>query len=354
LALYELGHFLKASDAYRASLERAPSAHETWNNLGAALQAAHDDEGALESYRQALAIKPDYVQACSNMGTALHKLKRTAEAVDAYRRALSLNPEYAPAYVYLGNCLQEMGHADEAAVAYQKGLKMGASPAQAEFALAALGKSAIPPLAPREYVRELFDQYAGHFDSHLLEKLEYRTPTLLANMLRNVLGATDAGQVDVVDLGCGTGLCAPLLKPFARSLYGVDLSPRMLEQARKLNLYDELACEDIVGFLRRGTKCFGIGMAADVFVYIGDLSPVFAALREALVKDGVVAFSVEAGLTGQDFELQATRRYAHSIVYIRRLAEEHGFVLSLAQECMLRREEGNQVPGYLAVLQRRA
>ena len=36
-------------------------------------------------------------------------------------------------------------------------------------------------------------------------------------------GLEPAGSLDVLDAGCGTGLCGPLVKPYARSLVGVAL-----------------------------------------------------------------------------------------------------------------------------------
>ena len=47
--------------------------------------------------------------------------------------------------------------------------------------------------------------------------------------------------LDVLDAGCGTGLCGPLVAPYARRLVGVDLSARMLDAGRRRDsVYDEL------------------------------------------------------------------------------------------------------------------
>ena len=58
-------------------------------------------------------------------------------------------------------------------------------------------------------------------------------------MLENS-GLEPSKQLDVLDAGCGTGLCGPLLAPYARRLIGVDLSEGMLALAKEKHVYDAL------------------------------------------------------------------------------------------------------------------
>tara|TARA_B110000090_G_C12987149_1_gene295156 strand:- start:115 stop:345 length:231 start_codon:yes stop_codon:yes gene_type:complete len=46
--------------------------------------------------------------------------------------------------------------------------------------------------------------------------------------------------LDVLDLGCGTGLAGAWLKDYAKTLTGVDLSESMVEVARKKMIYQSL------------------------------------------------------------------------------------------------------------------
>lgn len=48
------------------------------------------------------------------------------------------------------------------------------------------------------------------------------------------------GSLDVLDLGCGTGLIGSWFKDYARKLVGVDVSPTMLDMATKKGCYHEL------------------------------------------------------------------------------------------------------------------
>lgn len=123
----------------------------------------------------------------------------------------------------------------------------------------------------------------------------------------------------------------------------------MLKIARQRQIYDDLICSDLVEFLQKRTKSFDLAVAADVFIYIGDLSRVFHGVRGALRDEGVFGFSVEAS-EQQDFVLRETCRYAHSVAYIRKLAENHKFALETIESKVIRQQDGSDVVGYLTIL----
>lgn len=83
-------------------------------------------------------------------------------------------------------------------------------------------------------------------------------------------------KLDILDLGCGTGLAGAWLKDYARTLVGVDISDKMVSIAKKKGLYEELHVNSIQNFLNKldGNKNFDLVVAADVLSYIGDLSDV--------------------------------------------------------------------------------
>jgi predicted TPR repeat methyltransferase len=157
--------------------------------------------------------------------------------------------------------------------------------------------------------------------------------------------------LDVLDLGCGTGLCGPLLRPLARTLVGVDLSPKMLAKARERGGYDELVCAELAAYLAGQPQRFDVGVAADVFVYIGDLVDVFTGMCTVLRSGGLFGFSVEAG--GEtDFVLQPTHRFAHSLGYLRRLADAHEFAIASVESRVIRKDRDTDVSGHLVVMRR--
>src|SRR5262249_33608398 len=106
-----------------------------------------------------------------------------------------------------------------------------------------------------EYARAVFDQFADSFNSTLASLGYLDMPRTLANAL--CLRPEDP-PLDILDAGCGTGLCGPLLKPAARSLIGVDLSPKMLDKARALSIYDRLVTVDAVAFMAENPDAFDV------------------------------------------------------------------------------------------------
>jgi predicted TPR repeat methyltransferase len=159
--------------------------------------------------------------------------------------------------------------------------------------------------------------------------------------------------MDIADLGCGTGLCGPLLAPMARTLVGVDLSARMINQARTRGVYHDLLVDDIVTFLTARPNQFDLAIAADVFEYFGDLSGVLSAASASLRAGGVLAFTVEKRERGEGaYELQATRRYTHALGYIRSLLPGAKLRELSANTAALRTQNKRDVAGLVVVLEK--
>ncbi|MCU0763701.1 MAG: methyltransferase domain-containing protein [Hydrogenophaga sp.] len=193
---------------------------------------------------------------------------------------------------------------------------------------------AVPPQPPAAYVKALFDEYADDFQTHLVEALNYQAHrTLLAPL---------------VEVGCGTGLCGQLIRPLAGAVDGVDLSGAMVEQARASGVYRRVDQGDLLPFLTASTEPAQLVMAADVFIYVGALEAVFAAVRQRLAPGGCFAFSVEKGSPAQgeqDLMLLPSLRYAHSAAYVQRLAQANGLQVVRQWEAPIREDQRRPVPG---------
>jgi predicted TPR repeat methyltransferase len=234
--------------------------------------------------------------------------------------------------------------------ALRRGLESHPADAEMGFLLAALGGQAQPSRAPEAFVVQHFDRLAPSFDEHLRDRLRYRAPELLVEQLGGLLGGRQGG-LDVLDAGCGTGLCGALLRPLARRLVGVDLAGRMLEQAATRGVYDELVQGELTEVLGAEREAYDLIVATDVCIYFGDLEPLFRAAAGALRADGLLGVSVER-LERDGFALRATARYAHSDEYVRRTAAEAGLPEVEARECELRVELGQPVAGRLSVFRK--
>ncbi|NKE46504.1 methyltransferase domain-containing protein [Roseomonas frigidaquae] len=326
-------------------------------NRGATLAEAGQLEPAVGALRAALARRPGDATALRNLGQALCALGQAAAALAPLRQAAQIAPQAPEPWLALAHALREAGQPGAREAAEAAARRVLALPglaadlaAQARFLLAALGAEAAPDRAPAAYVRDLFDQYAPRFDADLQDRLHYRTPELLAALLAQAGIAADGGR-RVLDLGCGTGLSGLALKPWAQRLEGLDLSPRMLAEARRRGLYDALHEAELVDFLATRRAGFDLVAAVDVLNYLGDLAPALAGIAGALAPGGVAAFSIEAG-EGAPFALGEGLRYRHDPAHVLALAAEAGLALLARQDAPLREEKGAPVAGVLLVLRR--
>jgi predicted TPR repeat methyltransferase/Flp pilus assembly protein TadD len=300
----------------------------------------------LAAYDRALAIEPDLAEAWLGRGNMLNLVGRNDKALVAYDRAVVLEPDLAEGWLGRAGALHELKRLDEAVLAYQGARARGCDAEFIQCTLASLGAEAAPKRAPRRLVVDLYDRYADQYDRHVAGALKYRTPDLLSDAIGRCVQAAD---LDIVDLGCGTGLLGARLRARARILTGVDISASMLKVARRREIYDNLVCDELVDFLQNRSEKIDLAVAADVFVYIGDLSEVFRAVRSRLRPGGCFGFSVEAG-GAEDFVLGRSLRYAHSADYLRKLAADHGFTAETIETSVIRHDNGAEVLGHLAVL----
>lgn len=275
-------------------------------------------------------------------------------AADLFAQAAEVAPRWAAAWFGLGQAREALTQKDAAAEAFTRARNCDTHDELGAGLRLARLTGASPAAPPADYVRGLFDQYAGRFDRHLREELGYRGPELL----RDALSAARAERSQplhfdrVLDLGCGTGLMGRALFPNFDSIHGVDLSPRMVEAARATGVYNAAEAGDLLDFLRaQGEDSADLVVAADVFVYLGDLDPVFRASARALESGGLFAFTVQRG-AGADYELGADLRYAHSADYLRCLAATHGFSVASLVDASTRKDAGRDVPGLAAVMVR--
>jgi predicted TPR repeat methyltransferase len=276
-------------------------------------------------------------------------------AADLARQVLEIAPNFAAAHALLGRASAEHGAHEEAVSALRQALALEPDDALGvRLDLARLGALAEDEAISKGYVRALFDDYAPQFDQHLTKSLAYRGPELIADALRRACSKQirDYRFGPTLDLGCGTGLMAQALEGFYASIDGVDLSPRMLEKARKTKLYDGLHEGELVTFL--GGWASGeadLVLAADVFVYMAALDAAFREAHRVMKHGGLFAFTVQAH-EGERFILGADARYAHGEAYLHDLAAKTGFTVILHEKVSTREDRGQPVPGFLLVLER--
>ncbi len=242
------------------------------------------------------------------------------------------------------------GNMTMAAEIYDILLKLDPENPMARHMLAAAQQEDTLPRASDDYVACLFNSYAEGFDESLSE-LKYQAPQLVAALLTQPETPSEK-SLDMLDLGCGTGLCGPLIRPYARRLVGVDLSVGMLRKARDTGLYDRLIGAEITAFLRDCKTPFDVIVSSDVLVYFGRLEPVFASAASVLRSGGRIIFTVEhlkdADLKdgeGGELRLNPHGRYSHCESYVREALGAAGLVPVTVQRGTLRMEREAPVDG---------
>ena len=297
------------------------------------------------AYRAAIRIDPDHSDAYNNLGVLLNGEKRQREAALCFSKVITLRPRHPEARRLLALAHHTLGEVDKAVEVCEAWLQEEPDDPIARHMLAACSGRDVPPRASDAFIEKTFDSFAASFDAKLAT-LSYRAPVLVAAMLADAnVGASRS--LDVLDAGCGTGLCGPLIAPYARRLVGVDLSERMLDQARARNVYDELVRRELTAYLRGYTGAFDLIVSADTLVYFGPLEEVVAAAENALRSRGRLIFTVEE-LRGAGHEtgyaISPNGRYRHARAYVERVLAD----ASLRSEIVpaeLRLEAGEPVPG---------
>lgn len=355
-ACYQLGRLKQlendhqaAIPLYKKMLEQNPALGLVLNNLGVAYRETGRPDDAMASFSLAVQHAPDLAQAWNNFGVALDEHKKTDKALKAYRKATQLKPDYISPHLNIGIILQNSKQFEQAKSHYQKVLDIDPENKIAQFMLKSIsGGDNLPDAAPVEHVRNIFNQCAKDFEAILVEELEYKTPELIFEMVRPHLGK----NLQILDLGCGTGLGAQLYKPFSQNLFGVDVSENMLEKAAQKKVYTTLKVFDILGPWQFAVK-FDLIYSSDVFVYLGNLDPVIRSATAFLVPGGLIAFSVESLEDDmKNFKLYPSGRYAHSQTYIQTCLDRHGLKQLAFDSTVIRKQSGKPVKGFLVVAQK--
>ncbi|KAG2430823.1 hypothetical protein HXX76_009798 [Chlamydomonas incerta] len=464
-ALHQLGALLtqrygkkqfdEAQRLVSAAVQLQPRSAKFRNSLGVVYQEAGRWAEAADAFERANEKDPMNVAILMNLARALREVGRQQRAAEVYGSVTKLQPDHPSAYYRRGAILRSLRRNEEALAAFRQHLRLAPDHQASRFWIAAItGDTEGMAAAPADMVAGLFDQYADHFDDHLVNKLQYKTPEALrdqllaanADLVARAASGAGAGCSSssgssgkpswrrCVDLGCGTGLMGPLLLPYmargAAGLEGVDLSAGMVKEAARRGCYGRLEVGELVGFLEAEAAAlltapsengepsasppassaaasaegqtgqrvdrsvpYDLLVAADVFVYIGNLGPVLRAAAAAASKGAVLAYSTEAlelapvgkanrsslpasaatagepevkgkpeakeapgggkpGGAQQGLRLQVTGRYAHTEEYLRRTGGEAGWRLVSISQSIIRFNGGEPIWGHLCVMER--
>ncbi len=350
----ELGLAVEAEQSYRAVLAERPDFAPAWNNLGVVLKEQERYAQAAEAYGACLALAPGSADCRVNLGNAQRALGQMNEAIASYQAAIALAPHSLDAYRNLGQVLTSGGRHADALDVYRQWQAQDPADSAIGHMIAALEGGPAPQRASDTYVQATFDRFASTFDA-VLTDLQYRAPAVCAQMVASLLGQPDA-KLTVLDAGCGTGLCAPMLLPYASALDGVDLSPKMLEKAALRGAYRKLDAAELSAWLAANKHSYDLIVSADTLCYFGALDEVAAHAAHALLPGGHLVFTLEEtddGAQWPQFQLHPHGRYSHTEAYARTALAQAGLTVLEVRRETLRTEKSQPVAG-LAIAARAA
>ncbi|MBN07565.1 MAG: hypothetical protein CMM45_07020 [Rhodospirillaceae bacterium] len=322
-ARLDVEDFEAARSDYEAVLARDKDMTEALIGQGDSCFGLGEYDMSEHAYRAALKAAPSDPDALFGLAAVLRVTEYYEEAVSLYERGFDAEPERTEAYWELAYSREMSGDKEGAEIAYRSCLAQHPDHGMASHLLAAM-TGATTIRAPKNYVRDLFDDYAETFDKDLVSDLNYVVPQLIENAVSAYLAtcprSTAPPFARVLDLGCGTGLVAEAIRPLTAHITGVDLSSKMLEIAMSENRIEESIVSDMIDFLQPSNNDdkFDLIVCGDALVYLGALEDVFNGVSHQLVDGGIFCFTVEDLIEG-DFALKPTGRYAHNKEYVTNL-----------------------------------
>ena len=343
----------KALVSFNKAYELEPFNFENCHNLASLYFHQQKLGEALQCWFQCLQMKKDCQQTLYNIGVCYQHQNKFEDASSYFHKVLTHNTNHADSLHNLGTLALKQNKPKEAIGFYQRVLKIKPDNVQVKFLLQALENSSKPDFdqCPKDYVSQLFDDYAPTYDQHLTQVLKYNGHEKLAELLQDTLSPKKKQWERIADLGCGTGLAGDYLKPWTKHLIGVDCSNKMLYLAKKTNHYDDL----LSGFIPEITwpQDIDVFFLADCLPYLGDLDVVVKHMVQALNPDGYIACSIESaqGET-ETFKLTTSGRFIHHSEYLVHTMAKYGCQEVGHTKTHIRYEQHNPVNNELFIFKK--
>lgn len=332
------------------TIEKAePNHYETQFNMATCYLKKGAFNEAKIHYMNALSLTENDGQILFNLGVIETQLGNMDSAIQYYQKAIRVHPDFFAAHNNLGVAFLAKQHAAFALQHFQEAARLEPNNVSIQYTIQALSHNQQLASAPTDYVKSLFNSYADHYEKHLLTALDYQIPTHFQRVLMQL--HRENGLLDCLDLGCGTGLCGEFIKPFAKTVTGVDLSENMLEMAREKNIYDILHCGDFNSFLTNKTAAYDLIVAGDALVYLGNIETLFQMIQQALRNNGYFIFNTEIS-ESEDYKMNQSGRFSHHKKYIETLSKKNNLSVKYYEKVITRMQNNEPVYGHLYVLQR--
>ena len=357
---FRAGHLEMAANLIAKAIAANGHMPDFHYNLAIVLRAQGKLKKAAASYQRAIVLKSDYAEAHNNLGNVWKALGKLDDARACFEHALRCKPGNADTHYSLGILCSDLGDRAEAALHFHRCLDHDPDDSRGvRMLLAHLGLASAPERTPQAQLLNLYDVRARFWD----RESSYFGHILVAEALQKYVANAN---LDILDIGCGTGLVGAQVRHLAGKLDGVDVSCPMLEKARNKEIYDRLDQADFVSFMSAHPASYDAILGAATLIHFGDLHAVFRAAAMCLRDGGLFVFtlfsnvpdnSMEAG--GTDFTIASNDKlaqsgcYTHSANYVERLAAESGLSVQMLKKVVHEHDQNdNPIPGILVVLRR--
>ena len=375
VALQEAGRLAEAIKVYQKVIVAKPEDSKTYNNLGTALRDLSDFEGALTSYMKAISIDPIFEEAHLNLGlvyrevgqlensrdslkTAVKlndrfveahyqlgntytRLQQSQNALKYYKTALEQRPDYVDVYDAVGRLLLELGRFDDAKQNFHKVLDLDPKDEKfgARLLLAHLGEGHAPEQTPLPYMQQYYRQNIDRWDR---PSKKYNGHLIIEEAVRSLFRPDR--ELQIMDLGCGTGSMGEFLRAYAHNLIGIDISKEMIRKAVAKEFYDELAEEDLLSHLSTTSKRYDLIVCAAVLFHFGNLKKSLEGLGNCLEEGGKAIFTLFDYPGPENYVVNSEGWFSHDANYVKKLAETLSLrVLSTNREVHEFKNNGDEI-----------
>ncbi len=270
---------------------------------------------------------------------------RIEEGMRRFKITLWLSPNHVPSLYNLGCLYQHVGNKKQALECFVKVLRLQPTNEEALYMVSGIKPELIKPeMRPRRMpplmAIEYFDTQATIYDQHQ-QAQQYRMPVMVHQFLHTELDS-DMQRHDMLDLGCGTGLCGIQFRGEFSNIIGVDISNAMLDEAyrrlddRGVKIYTRLMHQEARLAMREmKAESIDVILAISLFRYVGDLQGMFELMHQVLRVGGYVACSFDPyGQRGQYGLMQQTGYFGHDVNYVLQHAQNAGFSVVRTGEVM--------------------
>lgn len=355
-------HFSEAMVLFDQILSKQPDSIAALMNKGLSLQAIGKIDKAIEIFKRAAKLAPKVQNIWHILGVACLAKKDMAMddvinmAIVHFEKAYQVDPSVVKTANELARLYRYVGRIDDSIKICEQILKVQPDNIKAGYFVDAYTRqknSDSPERIPVEIAQQIYsgEGVGKKFDYSLKYKMDYRAPAVLNQAVRDAINVPEQG-IDILELGCGSGLCGSEFKDIAKKLVGTDLSAGMLVAAKEKNAYTELYDADLMDVLSKPSPTFDLIIAMDVLCFFGDLHEIFEKCYLKLNDNGIFAFSVVRPDNDDEWGLNNYEHFAHSLNHLMNVSKKTSFEKIFSKEMVLRREMNEDRYGYLCLFKK--